>query len=99
VVIETPVMMEVAEVAARPGKMRTRKAAPKSAAHTSAAESTTHVSTTESATNVSTAESAAHVTATATVSPPAAAPAPRKRVGAQGASESGSCSQNDHGLT
>jgi hypothetical protein len=114
VAIETPVMMEVAEVATRHGKTPTRKAAAESAAHVSATESAAHTSATESTTNVSTAthvstaKSAAHVTATAThvtaaatVSSPTAAtsPAPRKRVCAQRACESGSCSQNDHGLT
>jgi transcription initiation factor TFIID subunit TAF12 len=97
-------MMEVAEVAGRPRKMVTRKAATESAAHVSATESAAHVSATESAAHVSTTESAAHVTstesaahmsATATVS----SPAPRKRVRAQRACESGGCSQNDHGMT
>jgi hypothetical protein len=116
-------MMKVAEVAARPGKMLTRKAAAESAAHVTPTESAAHTSATESTTNVSTAEPAAHVTTTesaahvtttesaahvtttatepATVSSSAAAPsrAPRKRVRAQRACESGSCSQNDHGLT
>jgi hypothetical protein len=119
VVIETPIMMEVAEVAARPGKMLTRKAAAESAAHVSPTESAAHTSATESTTNVSTAEPAAHVSTTepaahvsttepaahvtTTATEPAtvssAAPAPRKRVRAQRACESGSCSKNDHGLT
>jgi hypothetical protein len=126
VVIETPVMMEVAEVAARPGKMPTRKAATESAAdvsatesaadvsatesaaHVTATESPAHVTATETATHVTATESPAHVTATetathvtatesATVS--ATYPAPRKRVRAQRACESGSYSQNDHGFT
>jgi len=102
VVIEASV-----EVAAHPGKVLTRKAASESpyrarkmatakpATHTSATEPATHTSTTEPAANMSAPESSAVSTA-ATVSN--ATSAARERVSGQSPSESGSHSENDHGL-
>jgi hypothetical protein len=99
----------VVEVAARPGKPLTRKAAAESPASTSKmapAEAAAHMSTAD----MSTAEATAHMSATteaAGVSTPAAtavsattSPAVRsKRVSGQSSGESGSRSQNDHRLT
>ena len=102
VVIEASV-----EVAAHPGKVLTRKAASESsyrarkmatakpATHTSATEPATHTSTTEPAANMSAPESSAVSTA-ASVS--TATSAARERVSGQSPSESGSHSENDHGL-
>ena len=102
VVIEASV-----EVAAHPGKVLTRRAASESpyrarkmatakpATHTSATEPATHTSTTEPAANMSAPESSAVSTA-ATVSN--ATSAARERVSGQSPSESGSHSENDHGL-
>jgi hypothetical protein len=103
----------VVEVAARPGKPLTRKAAAESPASTSKmapAKAATHMGAAESATHMGAAESAAHMSATteaAGVSTPAAttvsaptSPAVRsKRVSGQSSGESGSRSQNDHRLT
>jgi hypothetical protein len=102
VVIEASV-----EVAAHPGKVLIRKAASESsyrarkmatakpATHTSATEPATHTSTTEPAANMSAPESSAVSTA-ATVSN--ATSAARERVSGQSPGESGSHSENDHGL-
>jgi hypothetical protein len=74
----------VPEVAARSGKVRTRKAA-------AATEATAHIAATEAAAHMAAAAEPATVsTATAT------ATATRKRVGGQSPGESGSHSQNNH---
>jgi hypothetical protein len=101
----------VVEAAVHPGKPLTRKAAAespastaemapaKAAAHMGAAESATHMSATESATHMSATTETTGVStpAAATVSTPTS-PAARKRVSGQSPGESGSRSQNDHGL-
>src|SRR3982075_715900 len=104
---ETPV---VTEVAASPGKVRTRKAAAATGPTPpmAATESTAHMAATESTAHMAAAESAAHMTAAAepaTVSTPATmstaastTTAARKRISGQSPSESGSHSQNNHGL-
>ena len=100
-----------AEVAAHLG-MLTRKAATESRATTgemASAKAAAHASATAKPAHVSAAEPAAHVAATepaahmsATTEPPAvstpASPAARERVSGQSCGESGSHSQNDHGL-
>ena len=82
-------------------------ASAKAAAHAGAASEPAHVSAAEPAAHVAAAEPAAHMSATTeppavstptTVSTPAS-PAARKRVSGQSPGESGSRSQNDHGLT
>jgi hypothetical protein len=83
---KTPVVIETsvaAEIAARPGKMRTRKASAKSAAHVGATKPAT---ATESA-GVATTKTAPVPSATA---PMPSATAMRKRVDSQSAGESGS---------
>jgi hypothetical protein len=95
----------VAEVAARRGKVLTRKTATKSnagtakmapteaAAQMSAAAEPAHVS--------AAAEPTAHLSATETTTvstPTTASPAARKRVSGQSPGKSGSRSQKDHGL-
>jgi hypothetical protein len=83
-----------AEVAARCGKVLTRKAAAESPARTAEmADPTAHVS--------AAADPAAHMSATTeptTVSTPAS-PAARKRVSSQSPGESGSRCQDDHRFT
>jgi hypothetical protein len=95
----------VAEVAARLGKVLTRKAAAESPARTAEmapAKAAAHVSAAaERAAHMSaTTETAAHMSATtaAIVSTPTS-PAGRKRVSGQSPGESGSRRQDDHGLT
>jgi hypothetical protein len=83
----------VAEAAARLGKVLTRKTATESPA-------TAEMAPAKAAAHVSAAEPA-HVSAAAetpTVSTPTS-PAARKRVSGQSPGESGSRSQDDHGLT
>ena len=82
-------------------------ASAKAAAHAGAAAEPAHVSAAEPAAHVAAAEPAAHMSATTeppAVSTPttvstATSPAARKRVSGQSPGESGSRSQNDHGLT
>jgi hypothetical protein len=93
----------VPEVAARPGQVRTRKAAAatESTGHVAATESTAHMAAAEPAAHMTATEPAAHMAATAeaaTVSTPATATATRKRVSGQSPGKSSSHSQNDHGL-
>jgi hypothetical protein len=88
----------VTEVAARPGKVRTRKAAParEATAHMATTEATAHMPTTEATSHMTAAaEPAAVSTATATVSTATAA---RKRVSGQSPGESGRHSHNNHGF-
>ena len=94
-----------------PGEPLTRKAAAespasiaemapaKAAADMGPAESATHMSATESATHMSATTETTGVStpAPATVSTPTS-PGARKRVSGQSPGESGSRSQNDHGL-
>jgi hypothetical protein len=88
VATEASVMVEVA---ARPGKVLTLKAAAATemtsakAAHMAAAEAATHMTATTETTAVSTTT--------------AASPAARERVSSQSPGESGCRSQNDHRLT
>jgi hypothetical protein len=105
VVIEASV-----EVAAHPGKVLTRKAASESpsrarkmatakpATHTSATEPATHTSTTEPAAHTSTTEPAANMSAPESSAVSTATSAARERVSGQSPGESGSHSENDHGL-
>jgi len=105
VVIEASV-----EVAAHPGKVLTRKAASESpsrarkmatakpATHTSATEPATHTSTTEPAAHTSTTETAANMSAPESSAVSTATSAARERVSGQSPGESGSHSDNDHGL-
>jgi hypothetical protein len=83
----------VTEVAARPGKVRTRKAAP-------VPECTAHMATTEGTADMPAAEATTHMAAAAepaTVSTTATTPA-GKRISAQSPCESRSHSHNNHGF-
>jgi hypothetical protein len=94
----------VVEVAARPGKLVTRKAAAESPASTSKmgpAKAATHTGAAESAAHMSATTETAGVTSpdSATVATPTSPAVRSKRVSGQSPGESGSRSQNDHGLT
>jgi hypothetical protein len=100
-VIETSVAIESSlapEIAVPPGKMRTLKPTAKSAAYFGATEMTaaemaaTEMAATEAATVTSAATKTAPVTSATATAPM------RKRVDSQSAGESGSRSQDDHGL-
>jgi hypothetical protein len=93
----------VPEVAAGPGHVRTREAAAatEATAHMAAAEATAHMAAAEATAHMAAAEATAHMAAAAepaTVSTATAPATARKRVSGQSPSESGSHSQNDHGL-
>jgi hypothetical protein len=95
----------VVEVAARPGKVVTRKAAgesPASATEIAPAKAAAHMGTAESAAQMSATTETASVSTptTATVSAATSPTVRSKRVSGQSpGGEGGSRSQNDHGLT
>jgi hypothetical protein len=104
-VIETSL---ATEIAVPPGKMRTCKPSTESAAYfgitemaaaeMAAAKSTTKMATAKAATKMAPTKTAT-VTAATKTAPVTTATAPmRKRVDSQSAGESGSRSQDDHGL-
>jgi hypothetical protein len=97
----------VTEVAARVGKVRTRKAAPanEASAHTPTAKASAHVTAAKATAYMAAAEATAHVAAAAaepaTVSTTASATATtpaRKCISGQSPCESRSHSQNNHGF-
>jgi hypothetical protein len=90
----------VPEVAARPGHVRTREAAAATeATYMAATEATAHMAATEATAHMAAAEATAHMAAAAEPATVSTATATaRKRVSGQSPSESGSHSQNDHGL-
>jgi hypothetical protein len=95
-VIETSVAFEsslATEIAVPPRKMRTHKPTAKSAAYFGATEmAATEMAATEATTVTTAATKTAPVTSTTATAPM------RKRVDSHSAGESGSRSQDDHGL-